>query len=113
MIADAEHDAAVARGEEMYRTLPHPTAVRFNPETRHIEVRLNWGYSIVFPPERAQGLENATDEQLSDVEIAGVFGIYFPQLDVDLGVPNMASGRFGNEAWEAAWAANHHEPIAA
>jgi hypothetical protein len=91
----------------MYRTLPNPVAVRYNRALRLIEVDLNWGYSIQFPPERAQGLERATDEELSQVEIAGVWGIYFPTIDVDLWVPALVNGRFGNDRWEAAWREAH------
>ncbi len=107
MISEQEHDAAVQRGEEMYRTLPHPIAVRYNSAARVVEVDLNWGYSIQFPPERSQDLANATDEQLSHVEVAGVWGIYFPEIDADLWVPHLVGGRFGNDRWEEAWRAAH------
>ena len=113
MISDQEHDAAVERGEEMYRTLPHPVAVRYNAAARLVEVDLNWGYSIQFPPEWAQDLQNATDEQLSHVEIAGVWGIYFPDIDADLWVPGLAQGIFGTKRWEADWAASHRSDEAA
>jgi hypothetical protein len=103
MISEQEHDAAVQLGEEMYRTLPHPIAVRYNSVARLVEVDLNWGYSITFPPERAQDLASATDEQLLHVEVAGVWGIYFPEIDADLWVPHLVSGRFGNDRWEEAW----------
>ncbi len=112
-ISEQEYDAAVERGLEMRRTLPRPIAVRFDPALHRVEVDLNWGYSIHFGPERAQGLEKATDAELAEVEIAGVFGIYFPKIDVDLWVPGLAKGRFGNDAWEAAWAEVHRREQAA
>lgn len=45
-------DEARERGRENLRTLPHPTAVRFNVLTRRVEVDLHWGYTIQFAPER-------------------------------------------------------------
>ena len=110
MISEQEHEAAAARGEEMYRTLPRPVAVRYDAASRLVEVDLNWGYSIQFPPERAQELENATDDQLAQVEIAGIWGIYFPAIDADLWVPGLVNGRFGNDRWEAAWREAHLTP---
>jgi hypothetical protein len=108
-ISEEEREAAMERGLEMRRTIPLPVSVRYDPAARLIEVKLNWGYSIQFPPERAQGLEGATDEQLSRVEIAGVWGIHFPALDADLWVPGLIEGRFGTAKWEAAWRENHPE----
>ena len=55
MVSEQEHEAAVERGLVMYRTLPHPVAVRYNSACRLVEVDLNWGYSIQFPPERSAG----------------------------------------------------------
>ncbi|SNT29611.1 Protein of unknown function [Granulicella rosea] len=114
MVTQQEHDEALERGRELIRNNPGAVRVRFDKELRQVIVELNRGFSITFPPERAQGLENASDEDLSEIEInSSGLGIYFPRIDADLWVPALAKGRFGNDRWEAAWAAAHSQDKAA
>lgn len=69
------------------------TRARFNPDTRLITVELRGGYSLLFSPERAQGLESAATDELSDIEIeSSGHSIYFSRLDADFSVPNMLKG---------------------
>jgi hypothetical protein len=50
----------------------------------------------------AQGLENATDAQLSRVEILGVgFGLHWEELDADVSVEGLLAGRFGSRRYMA------------
>ena len=80
----------------------------FDPETRLITLELCGGYSVIFRPERAQGLGSASVEDLSEIEIqSSGESIYFPRLDADFSVPNLLEGRFGNDRWEADWRAAH------
>ena len=59
-------------------------------------VRLTNACTFAFPPELAQGLESAADDQLAQVEILGAgYGLHWPALDVDLSVPGLLSGLFG------------------
>jgi hypothetical protein len=114
MVTQQEYDDATKRGDKMYEALPRAIGVRFDANTRTVVVELNRGYSISFSPERAQDLQNATVEDLSEVEVSGPgWGIYFPRIDADLRVPAMVNGRFGNDRWEAAWAEAHPQDKAA
>ena len=114
MITQQEHDEAVERGQEQIRNNPGAIAVRFDLEHHLVTVDLNRGFSISFSPSRAQGLECATEEELSEIEITSSgLGIYFPKVDVDLWVPGLVKGRFGNDKWEAAWAEAHQDKQAA
>jgi hypothetical protein len=111
-VTQQEHDAAIRRGEESIRTQPGAIAVHFEPETRRITINLNRGFSVSFPPERAQGLANASNDELSEIEITSAgLGIYFPRLDADLSVPAIVNGRFGNDRWEAAWHDAHPQQL--
>ena len=111
---DLEHTQAAERGKELIRDNPGAVRVSFDPERRLVVVDLNRGFSIWFAPERAQGLENAINDDLTEVEITSSgLEVYFPKLDVDLWVPALAKGRFGNDRWEAAWAASHLQDRAA
>ena len=53
-------------------------------------------------PQDAQGLEDATPEQLRQIEISpSGFGIHFPKLDADLYIPALLEGFFGSRNWIA------------
>jgi hypothetical protein len=61
------------------------------------------GLGIFFSPQDAQGLENATPAQLSEIEISpSGFGLSFPKLDADIYVPALLEGSFGSRKWMAA-----------
>ena len=108
MATQQEINEAAERRDETLRRETGAVAVRFDKEARLIVLELNRGFSIYFSPERAQGLENASDEQLAEIEITSSgLGVYFPKLDADFSVPNLVKGRFGNDQWEAAWLAAH------
>jgi hypothetical protein len=51
----------------------------------------------------AQGLENATPVDLSEIEISpSGLGIHFPKLDADFDIPSLMFGTFGTRRWMAA-----------
>ncbi len=70
-LTDAEIDAALKRGEETHANEPRATAARYDSATDRVIVDLENGCVFAFPPALAQGLENASREQLASVEILG------------------------------------------
>jgi hypothetical protein len=57
---------------------------------------------LVLPIEDLQGLGNATHKQIQNYELLGHgTGISFPELDVDLYVPALIEGVYGNRRWMA------------
>ena len=50
---------------------PRAAAARYDQRSGQVIVELANGCTFAFPPQLAQGLEAATDEQLSQVEILG------------------------------------------
>jgi hypothetical protein len=63
---------------------------------------LNDGHRCVIPREELQGLQSATKKQLSNIEIlGGGTGLHWPALDVDLYVPSLLQGVYGNRQWMA------------
>lgn len=96
----AEYEAATARGEELYRTTPHAVGARYDADRRRIVVDLSNGMELTFSARDAQGLEDATPEQLAEVQIDGVgFGLHWPTIDADLYVPSLLKGVTGTKAW--------------
>ena len=101
-LTDADIDAANARGAVASAREPRATSARYDKKSRHIVVDLANGCVFAFPPHLAQGLEHASDEQLSQVEILGRgFGLHWEALDVDHSVPGLLAGLFGTRAFMA------------
>ena len=65
-------------------------------------VLLNSNLGIFFSPASAEGLEQATPDELSEIEISpSGYGLHFPRLDADLYLPALLEGVFGSERWMA------------
>lgn len=98
----AEFEAAEARGRELLETEPRAASARYDRPTGRVMVELTNGYTFAFPARLAQGLENATDDELAAVEVLGLgYGLHWEALDADLSVPGLLAGRFGTKAYMA------------
>ena len=76
--------------------MSHGKAARFDAATRRIIVDLTNGCTFDFPARLTQGLEEAGDEELAEVEILGLgYGLHWETLDVDLSIPGLLAGVFG------------------
>jgi hypothetical protein len=65
-------------------------------------LKLSDGRRCVIPREDLQGLQSATKEQISRIEIlGGGTGLHWPSLDVDLYMPSLLQGIYGNRQWMA------------
>ncbi|WP_263354460.1 DUF2442 domain-containing protein [Acidicapsa acidisoli] len=65
-------------------------------------VGLSNGRRLVLPIEDVQELGHATHKQIQNYELLGRgTGIHFPDLDVDLYVPALIEGVYGNRRWMA------------
>jgi len=98
---DAEIEAALKRAKAHDRE-PLAQTVEHIPGLNLLIVGLSNRRRLVFPIEDLQGLGNATHEQLQNYELLGHgTGIGFPELDVDLYVPALIEGVYGNRRWMA------------
>ncbi len=99
-ISDEEWQAAEDRGRIEMATKPRAREAHYDAETARIVVKLTNGSIFEFPARLAQGLENATDEQLAEVEILGVgTGLHWETLDADFMVESLMAGRFGTRRY--------------
>src|SRR5262245_23069856 len=95
MIAEAER-----RGEHSLRNEPRAHSAGYDRRTGRVHVDLTNGCSFAFPARQAQGLEQASDEELAQVEILGLgLGLHWERLDVDLSVPGLLARLFGTKAY--------------
>lgn len=99
-IQDTDWDAAEERGRIEMATKPRARRAHYDRQSGRIVVELVNDSVFEFPARLAQGLEMATDDQLSEVGISGVgFGLYWETLDVDLKVESLMAGRFGSRRY--------------
>ena len=89
---------AEARGSGMLEA--RATAAHYDPTAGRVVIDLANGCAYAFPAQRVQDLQDASDEDLADVEVDGAgFNLHWPKLDVDLYVPALVAGVFGTRAW--------------
>lgn len=95
-----DFEDAERRGEQSRRSEPRAKRARYNRKTGRVVVELTNGCSFAFPARRAEGLEDASDDELAEVAILGLgLGLHWERIDVDLSVPGLLAGLFGTKAW--------------
>jgi len=110
-ISDEQISDALRRGAQALAKEPRAKSARYDKVSRRISVELTNGCAFVFPPDAAQGLENATPSQLAQIEILGKgSGLHWEELDVDLSVPGLLAGVFGTKSWLARRAGQTRSP---
>ena len=96
----ANKDNARARGRAERDDFPHATAAAYSPAHDLIVIDLENGSKFAFPPRIAQGLEHATPDQLSDIELTpGGYGLLWPKIDASLSVRGLLHGVMGSPQW--------------
>ncbi len=100
---NAEIERALKRAKAMRREpLVSDVEYRKGPGLDLLILKLTDGRRHVIPRENLQGFESATEEQVERVEIlGGGTGLHWPSLDVDLYVPALLAGVYGNSLWMA------------
>lgn len=88
--------------QEAEATEPRAISVKYDQQQDLIVIHLKNGSIFSFPPRLAQGLAEATPEQLADVWIPpSGKSIHWDSLDVDFGIPELVRGIFGSKSWMA------------
>lgn len=99
-LTDEEFDAANERGRIEMLTKPRALAANYDPASGLMTLALTNDCMFSFPPRRCQGLENASDHQLANVEIMGVgLGLGWDEIDAHLSVEGLLIGRFGSQRY--------------
>ena len=113
-LTDDQVNAALVRGHTARLGEPRAAVACHDRRSGRVVVELTNGCSFAFPPRLAQGLESASDEQLSQVEILGAgSGLHWEALDVDLSIPGLLTGLFGTKAHMARQAGRATSPAKA
>lgn len=98
---NAEIDAALKRAKA-HGNDPVARSVELVADLNLLIVKLSNQRRLVIPVEELQGLNKATHKLIQNYKLRGQgTGISFPDLDVDLYVPALIEGVFGNQRWMA------------
>jgi hypothetical protein len=98
---DVEIDVAIEQAKLLDGD-PVAKTAQYVPQFKLLIVELTNGRRLVLPIEELQGLETATATQLQKIELHGLgTEISFPEPDVDLYVPTLIEGIYGNHRWMA------------
>lgn len=99
---DEEAEAANERGRIEMAIKPRARAARYDREQDRIIVDLVNGSTFAFPPRLLQGLEQATADEIAEIEVLGVgFGLHWETLDASFTVEGLMAGRFGSRRYMA------------
>ncbi len=95
-----QFNEATKRGQDTLTNSPKAKAVSYNAKSKRIVIELESGVSAIIPINLIEILQNASDRQIRDVELA-VEGLYvrWKSLDEDLFVPNLLQGVLGTRKW--------------
>ena len=102
-MAVTENELAQAEGRmTTLREAGHAVSARYDRHRSRVIVRLHTGVELAFPARLAEGLADASPDNLAEIEItpAGL-GLHWPRLDADLYVPALLQGVFGSKGWMA------------
>jgi len=97
-----EIDAALSRARQFAGSREDRRAVRAEYESNgdRVVVFLSDGVIVSIPRTYLQGLQEATQTQLSNIEVVGAgTGLHWPQLDADHYVPGLLNQVFGTRRW--------------
>lgn len=100
-ITERELEQAEARMAET-RAAGHAVSARYDRRRARVVVALDTGVELTFPARLAEGLADASPDNLADIEISPAgLGLHWPKLDADLYVPALLQGVFGSKNWMA------------
>lgn len=92
---DDDFARATQRGERDRAASPLPTTVRYDSPTGRVVVEFSNGAALLVPARALQGLADASDAELAQVQLVGETGLHWPSHDIDLTIAGLMQGVFG------------------
>lgn len=98
-ITDAELAQARQNWADERSGRPTPASVLFDETSERVIVEFTNGASFMFPARSLEGLQEATSQQLAEVELLGETGLHWESLDADYSIAGLMSGIFGTKTF--------------
>jgi hypothetical protein len=96
-------DKEIARVSETHSAddlEPCAKSARFDRRSRRVLVEMDNGCLFAFPAKLVQGLEQATLEELADIELlGGGYALHWPRVNADIRIESALAGIFGSKKW--------------
>lgn len=110
-LTDAEIDAARERGRIADLTEPRASSARYDKKSGRIVVELTNGSTFMFPARLAQGLTDASDDDLAQITLMGDgFALHWETLNEGFTIPGLMAGIFGTRKYMAQLAGRAKSP---
>jgi hypothetical protein len=102
-ISESDLARAEKRLADLRSRTPVVASAHYDARRKIVEVHLDNGMMLAFPPAVVEGLADAPVSSLRPIEIdAGGLALRWPKLDLDLYLPSLLQGTTGSRAWMAA-----------
>lgn len=98
-VTDAELAEAKARWQTERAGRPIPVSVRYDGKSGRIVVDFENGAAFMVPAQALEGLAEATESELAEVELLGETGLHWESLDIDYTITGLMSGIFGSRSF--------------
>jgi hypothetical protein len=96
----AQIKAARARERIEAKTEPRALHARYDSKSGLVVIELTSGAFFGFPARASRWLQDASEEDLTNVEVyPGGGGLRWDRIDVDLSVPGLIQNSFGSKTW--------------
>lgn len=113
-LTDEEIAAANERGRIADLTEPRAASARYDRKSGRIVIDLTNGSTFMFPARMAQGLSDASDEDLAQITLMGDgFALHWETINEGFTVPGLLSGIFGTRKYMAQLAGRAKSPAKA
>ena len=102
---DTHFAAASAVAKQRIKRGDLAASVSYEPRLRRLRIELASGVGVSVPVQKIQGLEDAPAAVIKSVKVtAKGYGLYWPDLDLDVSVSGLVASCFGSRAWMSALA---------
>lgn len=99
-VREAQIEKAIAAGKASTESQSLAVSGYFDTNSQKIVIEFESGAEYRFPARLAQGLENASVSELSNLEISpSGMGIHWPAIDVGFSIPHLLEGIYGTKQW--------------
>lgn len=113
-ISDEEIAAARERGRIADLTEPRASSARYDRKSGRIVIELTNGSTFMFPARHAQGLADASDDDLAQITLMGDgFALHWETINEGFTVPGLLAGIFGTRKFMAQLAGRAKSPAKA
>ena len=101
-LEDIDKQIEQVRQKSKLKFLVEPRAMKvyYCSNENTIAIHLNTGAIFIIPVNHIQWLKGVNAELLTQVEITPLGdGLHWEELDIDLSIPGLLSGNFGDDQW--------------